>query len=343
MNGAEQKYTLFIHGMHCKSCVFMTESELKDHPRVSDAKSSLETRSVEIYGRFEGMSLDEIANELSTSLHKHGYSLSTEQEKKAADWSEFMIAIPVALGFAVLFVALQKLGIVNLVNTSQVTYGTSFVIGMIASLSTCLAVVGGLVLSMSATFAKEGDRTRPQLYFHVARLISFFVLGGVIGLVGSAFQIGGTGTFVLGMIIGLVMLVLGLNLLEVFHFTKRLQPAMPKFLADKALRISRLNHALTPTLVGAATFFLPCGFTQSMQIYTLSTGNFITGGLTMLSFAIGTLPVLALVSFSSFSIKDNAKKGIFFKSAGLIVILFAIFNIINSLVAAGWIKPIFNF
>jgi sulfite exporter TauE/SafE len=63
----------------------------------------------------------------------------------------------------------------------------------------------------------------------------------------------------------------------------------------------------------------------------------------MLAFALGTLPVLALVSFSSFSIKSSSKSGIFFKTAGLVVIMFAIFNILNSLVAIGWIEPIFNF
>lgn len=118
---------------------------------------------------------------------------------------------------------------------------------------------------------------------------------------------------------------------------------MPKFLARRAFNVSKLNHTLTPALVGIATFFLPCGFTQSMQIYTLSTGSFMAGGLTMLAFALGTFPVLALVSFSSFSIRDSAKSGIFFKSAGLVVILFALFNIINSLVAAGIINPIWNF
>jgi sulfite exporter TauE/SafE len=100
---------------------------------------------------------------------------------------------------------------------------------------------------------------------------------------------------------------------------------------------------LTPALVGIATFFLPCGFTQSMQIATLQTGNFLEGGLTMLAFALGTFPVLALVSFSSLSIQNNSKAGIFFKSAGLIVILFAIFTILNSFVGIGLIPPLFTF
>lgn len=339
----ENKYIFHVHGMHCQSCVALTQSELRDHPKVTSVKSSLETRTIEISGNFGSAPLEAIATELSASLFKHGYTLSTEPEKKQVNWKEFTWAIPIALGFAFLFLLVQKMGIVNLVNTGNVTYSTAFVVGIIASLSTCMAVVGGLVLSMSATFAKEGDKTRPQILFHIGRLTSFFILGGVIGTVGSVFQLGGTGTLVLSMIIGLVMLLLGLNLLDIFNFTKRLQPAMPKFLSQKALDITKINHTLTPALVGIVTFFLPCGFTQSMQIYTLSTGNFLQGGLTMLSFALGTLPVLGLVSFSSLSIKNNARAGIFYKSAGLIVILFSIFNIASGLAGAGLIPPLLNF
>jgi sulfite exporter TauE/SafE len=80
-----------------------------------------------------------------------------------------------------------------------------------------------------------------------------------------------------------------------------------------------------------------------MQLYTLTTGNFLEGGLTMFAFALGTLPVLALLSFSSVSIKNSSKAGVFFKSAGLVVILFALFNLINSLVVIGVLPPIFNF
>ena len=147
----------------------------------------------------------------------------------------------------------------------------------------------------------------------------------------------------MSLIIGLVMFILGINLLDVFPWAKKMQPSMPKFIGKYAHNVIKLNHTLTPFLVGIATFFLPCGFTQSMQLYSLTTGSFLKGGFTMLSFALGTLPILALVSFSSFSIKNSSKSGIFFKSAGLIVILFALFNIINSLVVIGLLPPIFNF
>jgi len=339
----EKNYTFHVNGMHCKSCVLMTESELSELPEISAAKTTLETKSVAITGDFGDKAPTEIAAELTSVLKKHGYEVTVEKTAEDKKLSEFKIAVPIALALAAVFILLQKLDIVNIVDTSSVSYGTAFAVGVIASLSTCMAVVGGIVLSMSATFSKAGDKIKPQLFFHASRLIAFFVLGGVIGYIGSAFTLSSTTTFALNLLIGLVMLVLGLNLLDVFSITKKLQPSMPKFISKHALGITKLNHRFTPIAIGIATFFLPCGFTQSMQLYTLSTDNFLTGGLTMLAFALGTLPVLALVSFSSFSIQNNARSGIFFKTAGLVVILFSLLNILSSLVIIGAIPPLFNF
>lgn len=336
-------YTLHVNGMHCNACTVLTESEAQELPYITSAKSSLRNHTIEVSGDLGERTPEMIAAELSTKLSKHGYTVSLERKQVSRNWSDFKVAIPVALGFAAVFILLQKLGIVNLVSTGDVSYGTAFVIGVIASLSTCMAVVGGLVLSMSATFAKEGDKVKPQVLFHGGRLISFFILGGVIGAAGAVFTLNTTATFVLGVVIALVMLILGVNLLDIFHWSKRLQPSMPKFLSRHALGASKLNHSLTPFLVGIVTFFLPCGFTQAMQIYTLSTGSFLSGALTMFVFALGTLPVLALISFSSFSIQKSAHAGVFFKTAGLVVILFAVFNFINSLVVIGLIRPVFNF
>lgn len=342
MNHPQSKtYTFHVNGMHCNACVVLTEMELKEHPKVHHAKSNLAKLSVEIVGDFGDTSPEEIAKELSTVLSEH--SLSTEKQKHVAKWSDFNLAIPIAAGFVALFIVLQKLGIVNLISASHVSYGTAFLIGLIASVSTCMAVVGGLVLSMSANFAKEGDEVRPQIYFHIGRIVSFFILGGVIGAIGSSFQLGTVGTFVIGLIIGLVMLILGINLLDVFPWAKRLQPTIPSFIGKRVHGLKNMSHTLTPMLVGIATFFLPCGFTQAMQIYALTTGSFVTGALLMLTFALGTLPVLSLISFSSLAIHTKARSGIFFKTAGLVVIFFGLFNILNSLVAAGIIPPLFSF
>lgn len=258
------------------------------------------------------------------------------------NYSQFKYAVPFAFAFGLLFFWLQRSGILSSFSFGNVSFGTAFAIGIIASLSTCMAVVGGLVLSMSTTFAKTGDRFRPQLLFHAARLIAFFILGGVIGMIGKAFTLSITATVVLNIVIALVMLALGLNLLEI-KFARRLQLAMPRVIGHRALNMFDLEHKFAPFLAGVATFFLPCGFTQAMQIYTLKSGSFLSGGLTMFFFALGTLPMLALVSFSPAVFKSENKKGIFFKTAGLVVLMFALLNLYSALVLSGVLPPIFNF
>jgi uncharacterized protein len=339
-----QSYTFHVAGMHCKSCEVLTEQELVSHPRIKHVKADLAGLNVNVTGDFGDRLPEAVAAELSGLMERHGYKILAEAPAKASrNLADFKLAVPIALAFLALFVILQRLGIVNLVSVSQVNFGAAFAIGIIASLSTCMAVVGGLVLSMSATFAKEGDRLRPQILFHLGRLVSFFVLGGVIGAIGSAFALGKVGTVLLSVLVGLVMLVMGVNLLGVFHFAKRLTPSMPKFVAKHIAGLTKLNHSLTPLLVGVATFFLPCGFTQSMQIYSLTLGSFLAAALTMFAFALGTLPILAALSFSSFAIAKSRYAGVFWKSAGLVVVAFALLNLANSLVVLGIIPAFLNF
>src|SRR3989338_5190425 len=139
-------YTFHVNGMHCKACIVLTESELNDIPEVSKAKSSLATHTVEVTGEFGDKEPEHVARDLSEILKPHGYTLSLEKQKHSANWSDFRIALPIAGTFIAIFIILQKLGIVNLITTSEVGYGTAFVIGLIASIPTCMAVVGGLVL-----------------------------------------------------------------------------------------------------------------------------------------------------------------------------------------------------
>ena len=124
------------------------------------------------------------------------------------------------------------------------------------------------MLSMSATFAKEGDKIKPQLMFHISRVVSFFILGGVLGAIGSVFTLGTIGTFILSLTIAVVMIILGINLLDVFPWAKRFQLSIPKFIGKRAEAVSNINHTFTPFLVGIATFFYrvvslnQCSFTH---------------------------------------------------------------------------------
>ncbi len=335
-----QSRILHLSGLHCQSCVLLSEASLREAPAVKSVRVSLKDHQATIEGAFEDKSDDELAALLNPYVTPHKFSLSAERQKYVVQWKDFIWAVPLASGFLLGFIMLQKLGIVNMLTVTEVSYTAAFMIGIIASLSTCMAIVGGLTLSISANFAKEGSRLRPQVLFHIGRLASFFVLGGLIGLLGANIAVGASFTMWVSLAVGIIMLLLGINLLDVAPWTKKLQPTLPAFLSRHLLQVQKLNHNLTPMLLGVITFFLPCGFTQSMQFYALSSGSFTTGAFTMLAFALGTLPVLGALSFASLGLHSARASGIFFKTAGLIVIAFALLNLMNVLVMAGFIQPL---
>ena len=95
-------------------------------------------------------------------------------------------------------------------------------------------------------------------------------------------------------------------------------------------------------MIGVGTFFLPCGFTQSMQISALSSGSFTSGFLIMLFFALGTFPMLALVSFGATSIAQGKHSSIFFKSVGVVVFGLGLFGLLAGFAGLGIINPLFT-
>ncbi len=331
-------YTFHVSGTHCASCKMLIENVLNGESFVKSALVDLKGETVDIITDSE-KNPEELAHILTEKIRQNGYTLSveklaSEKQNNNVIWQ----AVPIGLGFLALFFLLQKSGILNLGLGGATTPATSFLIGLIASVSSCLAIVGGLVLSLSAKISQDNvSDTKTFLLFHTGRLVSFAVLGGVLGLIGNAIGISFTFSAILGLLASVVMLFLGLNLLGVFAKNKI---ALPSGIFDFFRKIE--HKTLTPLIIGFGTFFLPCGFTQSMQVAALSSGSFLSGFLIMFAFALGTLPMLVLLSFGSASFAHSKHAPLFFKSAGVVVVGLGIFALLAGLAGLGIINPLFN-
>jgi sulfite exporter TauE/SafE/copper chaperone CopZ len=332
------KYKFHVSGTHCASCKILIEDVLGEQDFIKNVKVDLKSETVEIETESDN-NPESLAEILTSKVKANGYTLSVEKivEENESDgviWK----AIPVGLGFLILFFLLQKSGILNLGIGGKITPSTAFIIGLIASVSSCLAIVGGLVLSLSAKISEDNvSDTKTFILFHTGRLVSFAILGGVLGVVGNAIGINFTFTAILGIIASLVMLFLGLNLVGVFAKNKI---TLPSGIFNFFRKVEHKTFA--PLLVGIGTFFLPCGFTQSMQFTALSSGSFVSGMLIMLAFALGTLPMLLLLSFGSASFAHSKYAPLFFKSAGVVVIGLGLFALLAGLAGLGIINPVFN-
>src|SRR5262249_10210758 len=76
--------------------------------------------------------------------------------------------------------------------SDTMSYGLVFVIGLVASVSSCIAVTGGLLVAVSAkyneanTHLTAAQRLKPHMAFNWGRVLSYTLLGGAIGALGSA-------------------------------------------------------------------------------------------------------------------------------------------------------------
>src|SRR3989344_7160144 len=137
------------------------------------------------------------------------------------------------------------------------------------------------------------------------------------------------------LLVSLVMLMLGFQLLHLFPGLQRFSPKMPKFISHKIHDLSTTENKKAPFMLGASTFFLPCGFTQALQLYVLANGDWKIGALTMLVFSLGTLPALLSLSAISSFVKGVFQK-YFLRFAGVLVVILSVFNINNGLTLAGY-------
>ncbi len=221
--------------------------------------------------------------------------------------------------------------------SDEMSYPFVFVIGLVASISTCIAVTGGLLVAIAAKYNEENaeltslQRLKPHIYFNAGRIISYTLFGAAIGALGSALAFSPEVNGVLTIAASVVMILLGLQMLKVLPSVTRFMPAMPRIFYHRIHDYAERRTKGGAFLLGAATFFLPCGFTQALQLYVLSKGSVTVGALTMLAFAIGTLPaLLSLSALSSFA--TGAFQKHFLRIAAVAVIVLGILNIQYGLV-----------
>lgn len=340
-----KKTTIPIKGMHCRSCEILIEDELSHVPGVCRVLVNEKKASAEVYYESDGLRVDDI----ETAVQKAGYEIGFNDKKpwfskNIADYADIFYAL-VALFF--LYVLVDILGLTKLLGVGgghPTSLVTVLIIGLTAGFSTCMALIGGLVLGTATRFAQKhpqattAARFTPHVWFNAGRIISYTVFGGIIGGVGSFFQFSGFSLGLLTLAVALVMLTLGMQLTGLFPRLDGVKFTLPKgigrLLGFKDQNVSEYSHA-NSFLMGGSTFFLPCGFTQAMQLYAMSSGNIVTGALIMGVFAIGTAPgLLGIGGLTSVLRGVFAQK--FFKFAGVAVVLLSLFNMNNAFNLIGW-------
>ncbi len=130
--------------------------------------------------------------------------------------------------------------------------------------------------------------------------------------------------------------IMAMNLLDFFDITNYFQLKLPKSVTRVFLKSEEVNSLAGPALFGFFSFFFPCGYTLTVQGLALESKSFLEGAIIMFIFALGTLPVLAIISFSSINLgRNNRYAGVFFKASGIFLIVLAVTNFVAALRLLG--------
>lgn len=336
-----------LQGTNCESCEVVIEREAKALTDVQNAHASHKNHQLEIEID-QSVDQKKLESDLRERLSRHGYGLlETETNDKCQisnDNFKFQnlkrLGGTVVLLFAV-YVIFKRFGLFTF--SPEVEFGGGLIaifgIGLVASISSCTAVVIGLLTAVSSSAAQKNttcsftERFRPHALFNIGRVVGFAFFGALVGLFGSVLQLSPTLNGVFVLFIAIVMVSLGLHLLGLTPKTVRFSP--PKWLAHKIHDLQDSKKPITPFVLGALTFFLPCGFTQSMQLYALSLGDPIQSAIVMTIFAFGTAPALLSVGYFASKTKGTILLRIT-KVAGAIVVVLGLSNLQNGATLLGF-------
>lgn len=218
-------------------------------------------------------------------------------------------------------------------------------LGFLGSFGHCLGMCGPITVAFSLS-QPDTDRDRwQQIGFHLllnlGRLISYALVGLMIGALGSVLvasgQMAGIGSPLrrgVALVTGLLLIWFGLAQISPGQVPP--VPLLnPMAQASWHSRLSRAMQALslnprrwTPLLLGLAWGLMPCGFLYAAQLKAAETTNLWWGGATMLAFGVGTLPMMLGVGVSTAWVSSD-RRGQLFRLGGWITLLIGILTLLR--------------
>lgn len=214
----------------------------------------------------------------------------------------------------------------------------AFVTGLTTGGLSCLAVQGGLLASSLAHQIEQDyagqvqhkkqkhaapartNSALPIALFLIAKLISYTLLGALLGLLGSYLTPSPMFRAVLMILIGIFMLGNAMRMFNVHPIFRYFSVEPPKFITRYIRKTAKGTDTFTPIFLGFLTVFIPCGVTQAMMATALGTGSALSGAALMFAFTLGTSPVFFIVAYFTTELGAKLEK-LFMRFVAVVVLI----------------------
>ena len=233
----------------------------------------------------------------------------------------------------------------------------AFVTGLTTGGLSCLAVQGGLLASSLAHQIEQdyleqaaypprkqhgkkisvpvrSNSAAPILLFLAAKVVTYTLLGALLGLLGSYLTLSPTTRAILMILIGIFMLGNALRMFNVHPIFRYFSIEPPKSITRYIRRTAKGTDTFTPLFLGALTVFIPCGVTQAMMAAALGTGSLAMGAALMFAITLGTSPVFFIVAYLTTELGARLEK-FFMRFVAVVVLILGLVTVNSGLNILG--------
>ncbi len=344
-----KKIKVQVDGIHCKSCKTLIETEVDVLEGVKDIDVDYQTG--ECWIEFDDQKISQ--RKIFETIEGLNYEVSgkeTVPKTKKSTSKRLIIAGALLILFALGYYLIKHFGLLEVLsklNEQHISYWLIFLIGLLVSFH-CVGMCGGLVVTYTARHhaanqdpsaklgaGKKTNHSIPHLQYNVGRMISYTLIGGILGGMGSFFGINPTFTGAITLLAGGFMILMGLSLLTHFKWLEKLKLKTPAFIARFLYGQRHTKKPKGPFIIGLLNGFMPCGPLQAMQLYALASGSITRGALSMGIYALGTVPLMfGFGTFISLISQEKIKQVM--KFSGAIVIILGLFMFNRGLINFGY-------
>ena len=309
------KTTWAVEGMFCPHCEATIQKALRNIPGIADAKADY--RRATLTAQWDEQRLPQAR--LAEILAEEGYALKARRNpaQNALQVAIFAAAL-VLLYLLITYTPLSRIASAFPLARAGMSLGALLLLGAMTSVH-CVAMCGGINLAQSASAGQKGRGVlRANLLYQAGRVLSYGITGVIVGALGGVLSVSDTFRGAIQLVAAAFMVLMALNLLGGFDWTRRLSLRLPSGLSA---RLAKWTQGRSSLLIGLANGLMPCGPLQSMQLYALSAGSWWMGGLSMVAFALGTVPLMLGFGLVGGKLNQRWRNPMRYVSAALVAVM----------------------
>lgn len=183
-------------------------------------------------------------------------------------------------------------------------------IGFVGSMH-CIGMCGPIALALPVHGNGAFKRVVGPLLYNIGRVLTYFVLGMLFGMLGKGFVIGGYQQW-LSVAMGVLILVVVLLPAGVKTRLSMINVIAPAIAKVKSLLGKFLTQRTAGSLfvIGVLNGLLPCGLVYLAVAGAIATGDVFKSGMFMAVFGIGTIPAMLFVTMAKSMVSLNLRSRI---------------------------------